>query len=127
MRMILNFISFSSPNFVTNILRLQDTISNVFDWMSSNVLSLNHSKTEFLLIGLPKQLSKIHNPVIQMSPDVFISPVSAAHNRGVFFDSNQSMSEYISAVSKPVFFTFVISVASAIHLIYILPKLLLQL
>jgi hypothetical protein len=98
------FISFSSSNFATNILRLQDTISNVSAWMSSNMLSLNHSKTEFLLIGLPKQLSKIHNPVIQMSPDVSISPVSAARNLGVIFDSNLSMSDHISAVSKACLF-----------------------
>ena len=98
------FISFSASKFSANILRLQDTISNVSAWMSSNMLSLNHSKTEFLLIGLPKQLSKIHNPVIQMSPDVSISPVSAARNLGVILDSNLSMSEHISAVSKACLF-----------------------
>jgi len=94
------FISFSSPNFAANILLLEDTISKASAWMSSNMLSLNRSKTEFLLIGLPKQLSKIPNPVIQMSPDVIISPVCAARNLGVIFDSTLSMSDHISAVSK---------------------------
>ena len=98
------FISFSAPNFSTNILLLQDTISKVSAWMSSNMLSLNHSKTEFLLIGLPKQLSKISNPLIQMSPDVSLSPVSAARNLGVIFDSTLSMSDHISAVSKSCLF-----------------------
>jgi len=30
---------------------------NVSAWMSANLLSLNQSKTEFLLIGLSQQLS----------------------------------------------------------------------
>jgi exonuclease III len=98
------FVSFSSPTFATNILHLQNTISNVSDWMSSNMLSLNHSKTEFLLIGLPKQLSKISDPVIHMPSDVSISPVSSARNLGVIFDSTLSMSEHISAISKSCFF-----------------------
>jgi hypothetical protein len=72
--------------------------------MSSNMLSLNHSKTEFLLIGLPKQLSKISDPVIHMPSDVSISPVSSARNLGVIFDSTLSMSEHISAISKSCFF-----------------------
>jgi hypothetical protein len=64
------------------------------------MLSLIHSKTEFLLLGLPKQLSKIPIPVTQMSPDVCISSVSAACNLGVIFDSHLSLSDHISAVSK---------------------------
>jgi hypothetical protein len=71
--------------------------------MSSNMLSLNHSKTEFLLLGLPKQLSKISDPVIQMPSNVSISPVSTACNLGVIFDSTLSMSEHISAISKSCF------------------------
>ena len=68
------------------------------------MLSLNHSKTEFLLIGLPKQLSKIANPLIQMSPNVSLPPVSAARNLGVIFDSTLSMSDHISAVSTSCLF-----------------------
>jgi hypothetical protein len=97
------FVSFSSLNFSANILHLQDTISNVSAWMSSNMLSLNHSKTEFLLIGLPKQLSKISDPVIHMPSNISISPVSSARNLGVIFDSTLSMSDHISAVSKSCF------------------------
>jgi len=34
--------------------------------MSSNFLSLNPSKTEFLIFGLPQQLSKLNNPTIHL-------------------------------------------------------------
>jgi len=50
---------FSAPDFSQNISHLETTMDTVFTWMSVNLLSLNQSKTEFLLIGLPKQLSKV--------------------------------------------------------------------
>ena len=34
-------------------------ILNFSSWMSANLLNLNSSKTEFLIIGLKQQLSKI--------------------------------------------------------------------
>ena len=56
------FLSFSADTFSENILLLQNTISNISSWMASNFLSLNPAKTEFLLIGLPAQLSKFTIP-----------------------------------------------------------------
>ena len=55
------FISFSAPDFSQNLSHLETTIDTVSTWMSANLLSFNQSqsKTEFLLIGLPKQLSKL--------------------------------------------------------------------
>ena len=68
--------------------------------MSSNFLSLNPSKTEFLVIGLPKQLERLNHPTIHLPKDVILSPVDSARNLGVIFDSNLSFSDHISAVSK---------------------------
>jgi hypothetical protein len=62
------------------------------------------SKTEFLLIGLPKQLSKIENPSLSMTPTVTLSPVSSARNLGVLFDSNLSLSDHISSIIKSCLF-----------------------
>jgi len=41
-------------NFITIITHLENTTTNVSNWMSSNFLSFNPSKTEFLIFGLPK-------------------------------------------------------------------------
>src|SRR5664279_3771005 len=78
-------------------------VSKVSNWMSCNLLSLNQSKTEFLLIGLPQQLSKLSNPLLAMPSNVSITPTSTARNLGVIFDSTLSMSEHISAISKSCF------------------------
>ena len=56
------FISFAPKTFTTTISQLQDTISDISSWMSANLLSLNPCKTEFMLISLPQQISKISNP-----------------------------------------------------------------
>ena len=44
------FLSFSPCNFQQNIQLLQNTISEISSWMAFNFLSLNSSKTEFLLM-----------------------------------------------------------------------------
>jgi len=78
--------SFSALDFSHNITHLENTITNVANWMSSNFLSLNPSKTEFLIFGLPQQLSKLNNPTIHLPNNVILSPVDSARNLGVIFD-----------------------------------------
>jgi hypothetical protein len=50
--------------------------------MSANLLMLNPSNTDFLLIGLPKQLSKLINPTVNVTSDVTLPPVTLARNLG---------------------------------------------
>jgi len=79
-------LSFSFLDFSHNITHLDNTITNVANWMSSNFLSLNPSKTEFLIFGLPQHLSKLNNPTIHLFNNVILSPVDSARNLGVIFD-----------------------------------------
>ena len=72
-------------------------------YVENTILSLNPAKTEFLLIGLPAQLSKIHNPTLTISSNTTIQPVSSARNLGIIFDSNLSFSDHISYISKSRF------------------------
>ena len=60
------FISFPPKTITTAITKLQDTISDISSEMTANLLSLNPSKTEFMLIGLPQQISKISNPSLSL-------------------------------------------------------------
>jgi len=71
--------------------------------MSANLLSLNQSKTEFLLIGLPAQLSEISDPSHLMPSNVTIASALSARNFGVIFGSTLLMSDHISSVSKSCF------------------------
>jgi len=46
----------SSPVFVSSITQLQHSLQQISSWMTANLLTLNSSKTEFLVIGLLQQL-----------------------------------------------------------------------
>ena len=67
---------------------LETAISSVSNWMSAHFLTLNPFKTEFLIIGLPQQLSKLSFPTISQPNNVTLSSVDSARNVGVNLDRN---------------------------------------
>ena len=87
------FLSFHPSDFQANISHLQNALTPITSWMTSNLLSLNSSKTEFFLIGLKRQLSKIHNS------STSIDSTQSARNLGFIFDEHLSFSDKISALS----------------------------
>ena len=89
--------------FLHQISHQESTINTVSTWMSAIHLSLNQSKTEFLLIGLPKQLSKVSDAALLMPSNVTIAPSDSARNLGVIFDACLTKSDHISSVSKSCF------------------------
>ena len=68
--------------------------------MYSNYLTLNLSQTEFLLIGLPQQTSKIVYPSLSLPTTKPIMPSLSAKNLGFIFDSTLSFSKQISSLSS---------------------------
>src|SRR6218665_3094273 len=77
--------------------------------MTSNLLCLNPTKTEFigLLIGLRDQLKKIPAPSISLNLDSAsthtFTPTSPVRNLGVIFDQNLSFSDHITQLSRSFF------------------------
>src|SRR6218665_3507053 len=53
------FISFSPHSLQDALNHIRSTITQISAWMTTNLLCLNPSKTEFLIIGLREQLSKL--------------------------------------------------------------------
>jgi len=66
-------------------------------------MSPNPTKTEFIIFGLTKQLSKLNNPAIRLPNTVILSPVVSAPNFGVIVDKNLSFAQHISCMSKSCF------------------------
>ena len=88
-------------NFSSAINNLQSTITLISSWISSNYLTLNFSKTEFLLIVLPQQNSKIVNhPSLSLPSNKPIMFSLSAKNLGFIFDSTLSFSKQISSLSS---------------------------
>ena len=80
------FFSFYPPNFDSSIKHLQNALQQISSWMTANLLTLNSFKTEFLLIGLRKQLDKIHNS----SPNT----THSARNLGFILDEHTSLIKF---------------------------------
>src|SRR6218665_3160578 len=100
------FISFpnSFSDFINHLLHVVRQISS---WMTSNLLCLNPSKTEFILKGLRDQLKKIPDPSICLNFDSAsthtFTPTSPVCNLGVIFDQNLSFSDHITRRSHSCF------------------------
>jgi len=75
---------------------LQNALQQISSWITANLLTLNPSKTEFLLIGLKKQLDKIHNSSLNTT--------LSARNLGFIFDEHLTFSDQISAVSNACYY-----------------------
>jgi len=99
------FFSFHPPVFDSNITHLQNALQQI------SSLTLNSSKTEFLLIGLSKQLSKLLTKSLDKIHISSLTTTHSAHNLGFTF----GFSDQISTLSlSPAIITFVNFVASVL-------------
>ena len=104
-----HFLSFLPTHFDSSIDHLHDALDRISSWMTANLLTLNSSKTEFLLIGLSKQLAKINNSSL--------TTTHSARNLSFFFDEHLTFSDQISSVSKSCYYHirhFAVSVHTSI-------------
>jgi len=86
------FFSFYPSVFDSSITQLQHSLQQISSWMTANLLTLNSSKTEFLLIGLSQQFAKINTSSLITT--------HSAHSLGFIFDKHLTFSDQISALSK---------------------------
>ncbi len=87
----------------TSIKLISNCIADIGSWMQSNLLKLNESKTEVVLLGTKQQLSKLGNLEISVG-NVNIKPCNKVRNLGVIFDSNMTMEEHVNKVCKTSYF-----------------------
>ena len=97
------YISFSPNQSHDSLSLLSSTLDEVYAWLTSNRLSVNPSKTEFLIIGNPQQRNKIQSSLIVFCGNV-ISPSESARNLGVTFDSILSLTKHISSICKSAYY-----------------------
>ena len=86
------FFSFHPAQFDVKVSHLQYCLQEISSWMHANLLTLNSSKTNFLVIGLSKQLSKIDTSVLDTS--------HSARNVGFIFDNHLTLTDQIDSLSK---------------------------
>ena len=103
MLMILNFFYHSRLLRFHTISLILKTLNQMCTTPCHQTFSLDPSKTEFLIIGLPQQFSKLRSPTIHLPNNVTLTPVDSARNLGIIFDNNLTFSQHISAISKSCF------------------------
>ena len=80
--------------------KLNNCLNDIQNFMFTNKLKLNPDKTEFILIGSPKNRKQLlpHFPINILGNQV--SPEQSVRNLGVVFDSNFNFSNHVSQVIK---------------------------
>jgi len=97
------YMSFSATDSALSLAKLSSTLDSTYEWLTSNRLCLNPSKTEYLLIGTPQQRSKVLSSSITFRGNN-LAPSSDVRNLGVIFDSRLSFTKHISNICRSSFY-----------------------
>ena len=103
MPMIHNFIFLLIVRTLKLVLPLSSALDSVHAWLTSNRLSVNPSKTEFLIIGTPQQRSKLTATTLTFQ-GTLLTPPDSTRNLGFIFDKDISAKVHISFVCKSSYF-----------------------
>ena len=99
-----SYNKFHQSNFDFNIIHLHNAVhvASWIIWMTSNVLSCNYSKTEFLLlIGLGQQLATQFTTFTSSSLNTLLSPVRSQHCLNLAILS-PTKSQHCLAILSPI-------------------------
>ena len=94
------YLPFSSELTSLALSAIESCIRVVFSWMTSNKLSVNPNKTEYILFNP----SNINPPVNTINLDSnIISPSDSAKNLGVIFQTDMFLDKHTSSIIKSCF------------------------
>ena len=82
--------------------QMEMCLLDIHQWMSSNILKLNSTKTECLLIGTFQQLAKFNISVLNVSGVQVTLHQKPVRNLGVMFDKNMTMKDHVLGVVRSV-------------------------
>lgn len=83
--------------------RLQACLSDISDWMKTNMLKLNQDKTELIIFSPKNRLGAFENCKINFDGQI-IDATSCVRNLGVLFDRTLTLDDQISSISKQCFY-----------------------
>ena len=95
----LTFAAKTVPNIDSN---LNEDLSRVNNWLTANKLTLNKSKTEFMLIGSRQRLSAFDTSPSLEIDGAPVSPVTFTKSLGVYIDQNLSWNVHVNNLCKKI-------------------------
>ncbi len=94
------YLPFKPEDYDTAITQMQNCLADIRRWMNENMLKLNDTKTEFMVIGKTSSLRKLPSTRQIIMGDECIVATENAKNIGAVFDSNLSMAAQIKSVCR---------------------------
>ena len=82
---------------------LSSTLDKVYFWLTSNRLSVNPTKTEYLLVGTAQQRAKLTSSSLVFQGQQ-LTPSTQVRNLGVLFDPDLSYHKHISKICSTSFY-----------------------
>ena len=82
--------------------RLHRCITDIRYWMHTNLLKLNDSKTQFVVLGMRQQLSLTGELSIKIGDDT-IDAVKVVWNLGFFMDNEMKNGTHINKLSNSLY------------------------
>ena len=79
-------------------------IADIRDWMISDKLMLNDSKTEILLVGSRQQLRKVELDALMVGTSKVPLASSAVRNLGAWFDPELTMNTHVNKLCSAAYF-----------------------
>ena len=81
--------------------QMMDCIDEIRSWMEANMLKLNDSKTEFMVIGSKNTLAKISDDIGSIRVgDETVEAASSARNVGAILDSHMNLEDHVNSITK---------------------------
>ena len=98
------YFSFPASELNSSLEYVNKVLFDLHNWFHSNKLSLNPSKTEFLLVGTKQQRLKLQQQNTNLSINSnTIVPSDTVRNLGVLFDQDLSYKKHISKICQVSF------------------------
>ena len=93
------YLAFDPSEEAEALQRLEACIAEIREWMRTNHLKLNETKTEFLIIGSNAQVRQLSKQGITIGEAV-IQPSQSARNIGAIFDSSLNMKDHVNSLCR---------------------------
>jgi hypothetical protein len=99
------YLAFCPDEGETAVDQMMDCIIEIRDWMEANMLRLNDSKTEFMVLASRHLERKLSGEVKAIRVgDAVVEASESARNIGVIMDSRLSMEAHINQVTSSCYF-----------------------
>ena len=93
------YTSFDPNNSKDAIRRMEACIMEIRSWMTNNLLKLNDSKTEFMILGTDRDVAKVSEQSLLVGDSVVL-PSETVRNIGAMFDRALTMRAQVNSTVK---------------------------